>query len=163
MEYILSKPSSLKGYGLHQLVVGLTNGVKVIFNDENTQVRLRTDCDLSIENVSPIHFKENDVKAFELNACTGTKVKGHHRYFNKFDYRGREAWLRRQGEMHGFKILTVVSFADKMIIKDDKREFSVDDTRFVGVLKIVDLPLFENAYKNGIGKCKTFGFGMFLL
>ena len=110
-------------------------------------------------------FATGDMTAFELRACCGKKRKGKNIYFPQRDWRSRHDWLRRKGEQLGFEPLAVHCKSEIATIDNDKgRCFRVDQTDFVGVLKVTDAELFKKALGSGVGSvAKTYGFGMLIV
>lgn len=163
MDFMLSKPSHLRGYPLHRLVSGIANGKRVIFADKGDHLLLRSDAPINAGRIPSREVADGSILAFEMTACTGKKVRGHHRYFDVSDWRSRHEWLGRQGEACGFKVLTVHCFASMSLIKDETRSFHVDCTRFTGVLKVTDLVRFNECLLSGLGKARAFGFGLLVI
>lgn len=165
LDHEISKPPGLKPYQLHQLVLGLTDGKTALFADNGDTILVRTD-EVITQSGRPLReFNEAEIIGFELRACVSKKIKGRHLYYPTNDWRSRHAWLSRQGQRHGFEVLTVNVRADHAKIDSGRgRNFTVDQTDFVGVLRVTDRNLFENAIRVGIGStAKTFGFGMLIV
>ena len=92
------------------------------------------------------------------------KNNGRHRYFPTTDWRSRHTWLERKGIQHGFEIITVHCTARHYVVDKPPKKFTIDDTQFTGVLKIVEPEKFALALQNGIGNtARAFGFGMLIL
>ena len=164
MDFVLQKPPSVRGYALHRMAAGLTGGDKVLFADCGDHLLLRTDKPLEADQRPVRTIASGNIIGFELRACVGKKVKGKHRYFPTADWRSRHQWLERQGEQHGFSIVTVHSTAKMLTVKAGDRQFTVDQTDFTGVLKVTDADRFKQAVADGIGnKAKAFGFGMLII
>lgn len=160
-EYVLSKPPTAGGYSLHRLVAGLTDGAPALFADRGDHLVVRTGKQIGANQRPVREVSTGDVIAFELRASCGTKKKGRHSYWPVADWKSRHGWLDRQGERHGFAVITVHCTADMQVIEKTGRKFTVDKTDFVGVLKVTDSEKFGNALATGVGgKAKAFGFGM---
>jgi hypothetical protein len=164
-DYTISKPATVRGYALHQMVLGLTKSGSVLFCDKGNQLIIRSEqpiCDAGADIKSTY---DGDIIGFELQACISKKVKGKHRYFHSRDWRSRHAWLAIEGKKHGFEPLTINSRSRMVSIdKGDGQSFKVDCTSFVGVLKIIENDKFRDSLATGIGStAKTFGFGMMLI
>ena len=160
-EYVLPKPPSTGGYSLHRMVAGLTKGAPALFADRGDHLVVRTATRIGAEERPVRKVETGDVVAFELRASCGIKNKGRHSYWPVADWRSRHGWLDRQGERHGFSVITVHCSADMQLIEKTERKFTVDKTDFVGVLKVTDAQKFGTAIATGIGgKAKAFGFGM---
>ena len=102
--------------------------------------------------------------AFQLRASVSKKTRGKRSYHPTADWSTRHDWLRRQGERHGFEVLTVHCTAEFAKIEKTGQRFTVDKTDFTGVLKVADTEKFGIALREGIGACgKAFGFGMLLI
>jgi len=164
MDFVMQKPPTVRGYALHRIAAGLADGEKVLFADCGDHVLLRTGKQLDVEQRSVRTITPGDIIGFELRACVGKKVKGKHRYFRVSDWRSRHDWLERQGEAHGFTLITVHCTAEMQTVSAGERKFTVDQTDFTGVLKVTDAERFNNAVTNGVGnKAKAFGFGMLVI
>ena len=108
-DYTISKPATVRGYALHQMVLGLTKSGSVLFCDKGNQLIIRSEqpiCDAGADIKSTY---DGDIIGFELQACISKKVKGKHRYFHSRDWRSRHAWLAIEGKKHGFEPLTINS------------------------------------------------------
>lgn len=160
-EYVLAKPPSTGGYSLHRIVAGLTDGAPALFADRGDHLVVRTSKHIGADQRPVREVKTGEVIAFELRASCGTKNKGRHSYWPVADWKSRHGWLDRQGERHGFSVITVHCTAGMQLIEKTGRKFTIDKTDFVGVLKVTDSEKFSNAMAAGIGgKGKAFGFGM---
>jgi len=164
MDFVMQKPPSVRGYALHRIAAGLADGDKVLFADCGDHLLLRSNKALDVAQRPVRTIAADDIIGFELRACVGKKVKGKHRYFPTADWRSRHEWLERQGELHGFVIITVHCTAQMLPVKAGDRQFTVDQTDFTGVLKVTDVERFNNAVASGIGnKARAFGFGMLVI
>ena len=160
-EYVLAKPPSTSAYALHRIVAGLTDGAPALFADRGDHLVVRTTKQLDADRRPVREVKGGDVIAFELRASCGTKNKGRHTYWPVADWKSRHDWLDRQGERHGFSVITTHCSSGMQLIEKAGRKFTVDRTDFVGVLKVTDSERFGNAIVKGIGgKAKAFGFGL---
>jgi CRISPR associated protein len=165
LEYKLNKPAAIRGYPLHRLVMGLTDGQPALFADAGEDVLIRTGVELDAPGTEIMQFGEGDMTAFELRACCGKKRKGKNIYFALKDWRSRHDWLKRKGEQLGFQPLTVHCTSEIATIDNSSgRSFRIDQTDFVGVLKVTDAELFQKALTGGVGSvAKTYGFGMLIV
>lgn len=161
IDYVVPKPPRAHGYALHRMAEGLTGGGRPLFTDFGDHMLLRTDKPIKAEQRPIRVVGQGHIVGFELRACVGTKVKGKHRYFPQGDWRSRHEWLARQGERHGFEVITVHCTASIATVKKDERQFTIDQSDFTGVLKVTDEIKFRLAMHTGIGsKARAFGFGM---
>jgi len=161
MDYVVPKPGSVCGYALHRLAEGLTGGGRPQFTDFGTYMLVRTEMALEAESRPIRPVQTGQIIGFELRACVGVKVKGKHRYFPLSDWRSRHQWLARQGTIHGFEVVTVHCSAAMATMQKGQERFTVDQTDFTGILKVLDESKFKQAIHTGIGsKGRAFGFGM---
>ena len=165
LDHVIPKPPTLKGYDLHRLVQSLTEGDSPLFVDMGDKLIVRTKKPITDEGAPPRPVRSGEIVGFELRACVAKKIKGRHLYLPTSDWRGRHAWLRKKGERHGFEPLAINCQSSPAKIDDGNgRKFTVDQTDFVGVLRVTDKNLFETALANGVGStARTFGFGMLIL
>jgi hypothetical protein len=165
LEYRLNKPAVVRGYPLHRLVMGLTDGQPALFADTGQNVLIRTSVELDAPAKEVMQFGQGDITAFELRACCGRKRKGKNFYFALKDWRSRHDWLKRKGEQLGFEPLTVHCTSEIATIDNGSgRSFRIDQTDFVGVLKVTDAALFQKALNDGVGSvARTYGFGMLIV
>lgn len=164
-DHVIPKPPTLRGYALHRMTQGLTDGDSPLFTDMGDSLIVRTAKPLTDSGIPPRVVKDGDLVGFELRACVSKKNKGRHVYFPIADWRSRHDWLRKQGERHGFELLTVHCSSDLALVDNGRgRKFTVDQTDFVGVLRVTDTGKFMGAVANGIGStAKAFGFGMLII
>ena len=154
MDHIVSKPSAIDGYATHRLVAGLTQGAPAQHVDMGDHIRIRSDAPLP----------QGQIVGFSLRACVSYKNKGRHRYYPTNDWRSRHAWLERKGVQHGFEVITVHASAKPFKVEKNGASFTIDDTQFTGVLKVVDASKFAAALATGVGNtARAFGFGMLLI
>lgn len=165
MDHIISKPLGLVGYAVHRAVAGLVDGKPAQYVDQGDHLRIRSEAPLTGATPVPARtFEAGSILGFTLRASTGAKVKGKHRYWPTQDWRSRHAWLDRQGLRHGFEVISVHCTARKAVIDKSGRAFSIDQTDFTGVLKVLDVDLFAAALRTGVGSTgKAFGMGMLCL
>lgn len=164
MDFVMQKPPTVRGYALHRMAAGLADGEKVLFADCGDHLLLRTDKPLDTDQRPVRAITAGSIIGFELRACVGKKVKGKHRYFRTSDWRSRHVWLEQQGKQHGFSLITLHCVADMLTIKSGDRQFTVDQTDFTGVLKVIDVDRFNSAVATGIGnKARAFGFGLLVI
>ena len=165
LDHVISKPKTIGGYGLHQLVQGLTDGESPLFVDMGDKFIVRTVKTITETGTPPRSVADKDVIGFELRACVSKKLKGKHIYYPTSDWASRHNWLKRQGEKYGFEPLTLNCRSNLAKITDGKgRKFTVDQTDFVGVLKVLDALAFQKAVGQGVGStAKAFGFGMLII
>jgi hypothetical protein len=165
LDHVIPKPPSIKGYALHRLVQGLTEGESPLFVDLGDSLIVRTEKSITDSGSVLRVAKTDDIIGFELRACVSRKIKGRHVYYPTPDWRSRHAWLHKQGERHGFEPLTISCQSDQAKIDNEQgRAFTVDRTDFVGVLRVTESADFEKAVANGVGStAKAFGFGMLVL
>jgi hypothetical protein len=165
LDHVIPKPPSLSCYDLHRLVQGLTDGASPLFADLGDNLIIRTEKPITDKGTPPRATANGDIVGFELRSCVSRKIKGRHVYYPTTDWRSRHAWLRTQGQRLGFEPLTISCNSTKAKIDDGKgREFTVDQTDFVGVLRVTDYTNFQKAVASGVGStAKTFGFGMLVI
>lgn len=125
----------------------------------------------AIRQVS-LHLQPGQVLAFRLRAnptrrlSVGKGNKG--KRIGVYKEQEQEAWLRRKGDQHGFRVLqTQISRNDclkqKNAIPDDKgnvHDLKLFSVQFDGVLQVVDTERFVQAIGAGIGSGKAFGCGL---
>lgn len=119
------------------------------------------------------HVSENLINgrqyAFDLLACSTKKEKSEGKNSKRVFLKTREErleWLRRKGEQNGFRLVSVEEKGQEKF-RINKKSISTDEihtgVRFCGELEVIDETLFKNAFENGIGPGKSFGFGMLML
>lgn len=154
MDYSISKPQSVGGYATHRLVAGLLDGASALHVDDGRSLTIRTSAPMPTGHIM----------GFSLRASVSVKNKGLHRYFHTSDWRSRHAWLDRKGQLHGFEVITVHSTARHFVVEKPTARFTIDDTQFTGVLRVIDQEKFDAALASGIGStARAFGFGMLVV
>lgn len=163
-DYIIPKPATIGPYGGHQLVAELTDDAEVLFCDQGDALRIRTDAALPINFKTIIPPSTGDVLGFELRASCGGKSRGRHRYYPHGDWRSRRAWLDRKASENGFEVLAVTVTSRSVPIQRKERTFRIDQSDFMGVLRVVDSDAFARALRSGVGSTgKAFGHSMLVI
>ncbi len=113
-------------------------------------------------------FQQDTVLHFSLLACPSKKVKGDGKNSQRVLLHGAEErleWLKREGKKHGFMLLEAHEAAKEQKLSGRKAsgEFFLSGVPFEGVLRIMDASAFQDAFKQGIGPEKAYGFGMLML
>jgi hypothetical protein len=161
LDHIIPKPARIAGYTLHQLIEAATDGGRPLFVDRGDHLVVRTDNPITPRPVPTRQVSKGDVIAFELRACVAKKVKGKAIYFPLGDWRSRHAWLERKATTCGFEVLALRSTSSMAKIAKADRTFAVDQTDFMGVLRVTHVAQFEIAMAKGVGStARAFGFGM---
>lgn len=165
LDHVITKPGTVAPYQAHQMVKGLTKGSAALFADVGEALLIRSSEPITEQGKAIRECQAGEVVGFELRACVSKKRKGRHIYPPQADWKTRHAWLDRQGTLHGFEVLTVTCRAEQMELDDGReRKFKVDQTDFVGVLRVTDSEKFKSALIKGIGStARTFGFGMLVI
>lgn len=121
-------------------------------------------------------FLEHDVYRFSLRANPTKKVlsfdeKGKRkRNSRKVAIVGKEAqqeWLERKASQYGFSLderapLSISATANHTFLREGNAILQVG-VDFQGLLRVTDRELFKQAFQQGLGSSKAFGFGMLLL
>lgn len=161
LDHVIPKPARVAGYMLHQLAEAVTDGARPLFVDRGDHLVVRTDKPITANPTPTRAVHEGQVIAFELRACVAKKNKGLAIYFPLGDWRARHGWLERKAAQNGFEVLALRSTASMAKIAKAGRTFAVDQTDFVGVLRVTDVAQFEIAMTKGVGSvARAFGFGM---
>lgn len=165
MDHMLTKPATAAGYASHRIVAGLLQGQAAQFVDRGDHLLIRTELDIPGAAATPLRtFTAGSILGFTLRASTGAKVKGRHRYWPTNDWRSRHGWLDRKGLQHGFEVISVHCTARMASVEKTGKTFTIDQTDFTGVLKVLDLDRFTEALRKGVGSTgKAFGMGMLCL
>ena len=161
LDHVIPKPPRVAGYMLHQLAEAVTDGTRPLFVDRGDHLVVRTDKTITSAPVPTREVSLGDVMAFELRACVARKIKGKAIYFPLGDWRSRHAWLERKAAKSGFEVLALRSTSTMAKIAKAHWTFTVDQSDFVGVLRVTDVVLFDVAMAKGVGStARAFGFGM---
>ena len=144
---LITKPPTLTGHALHRVTAGIAPGA--LHRDEGDQVRVRTDLPA-------------DLRAFTLRASGCIRVGGRNVYPHSADWQARHEWLEREGGRNGFAIITQHCASGRQRIRDGHgRDFVIDATDFVGVLKVTDPAKFAAVLVRGVGRVgRAWGLGM---
>lgn len=154
MDFTIAKPTSVEGYAVHRMVAGLLDSAPALHVDAGATLTIRTEAPMP----------SGHILGFSLRACVSFKNKGRHRYFPTDDWRSRHAWLVRKGLQHGFEIITVHCTAKHFVVEKRPGTFTIDDTQFTGILKVLDQEKFAAALAGGIGNTgRAFGFGLLVI
>ncbi len=138
---------------------------------ESKQFRIKEIKDIESKIITEAKYmfklRANPTKKSIMTPDGKKRVKGK-RIFLK-NTKDREQWLERRSIENGFEILNIEQMRlPEFIITDDGKQHGWKDkdhiqirgVEFNGILRITDKELFATALKNGIGRAKTFGFGL---
>ena len=163
-DYVFPKPATATGYALHRISAGIAQGATVLFRDCGDSILMRSEAKLGDTAIQLAEPKVGDIRVFQLRASVSQKTRGKRSYYPVTDWRSRHAWLQRQGERHGFALLTVNCNAVFAKVEKTGKTFTVDQTDFTGALKVTDAGKFASALRTGIGStARAFGFGLLLI
>ena len=161
-EFTVKKPRAVVGYPIHRAVAALAKGAPHHWRDNGDTVTIRTTAPLEPDGAALPEVKPGELRLFNLRACVNRKVKGKHIYPARGDTKTRHDWLARQGQRHGFEVVTVHCSSNVATIADQAgRRFTLDATDFTGVLKVIDIVAFDKALCDGVGSTgRAFGFSL---
>lgn len=71
-------------------------------------------------------------------------------------------WIYRQGEKHGFKILSAGERGFGSV-RSDRKGFNIKGYYYMGILEITDEERFYSAIEKGLGASKAYGLGMLMV
>lgn len=159
MDILIDKPALVQGYALHRIAEQYMQGQPALWVDEGSQLRIRP-----CEATAPL-YPEGKLLAFTTTACVAFSSGHKHKYLPLEDWRGRKAWLDKQGVKHGFEVLGVhVSTRMQQVEAHDGRRFKLDATEFTGLLKVTAPKEFGQCLVKGIGKVgKAFGLNLLIV
>lgn len=82
-------------------------------------------------------------------------------------------WLEAQGQQHGFRVMAALEHPDlgprggdatgRKGPRGESMAINFRAVRFDGLLEVVDVALFQEAWRQGIGPGKAYGFGLLSL
>lgn len=159
MDILIDKPPRVRGYALHRIVEQYRQGKPALWADEGNQLRIRP------EEATPPTYPADKLLAFTTTACVAFSSGHKHKYLPLDDWRGRKAWLDKQGLKHGFEVIGVHVTAEMQQVEThDGRRFKVDATEFTGLLKVTQPEAFGQCLVKGIGKVgKAFGLNLLIV
>ena len=164
-DHRIPKPRQTQGYALHRMVAEPAQGQPVLFADQGDHLLVRTTQPITPNGQALPQPQQGGVLAFELQASVAARKGGKNIYPERHDWQTRRAWLENEGRKHGFELMAVHVNADRLRVSDKTgRQFSIDASRFTGVLKVTDAPLFAQALSSGIGRVgKAYGMGLLIV
>jgi CRISPR system Cascade subunit CasE len=106
------------------------------------------------------HVKIGDSFRYRLRANPSARKNG--KRIGLFNTDAQIAWFQRQGEMNGFKSLTIHRSEERMLTgqKRSDRPIRVFSVLYDGILEVADTALFSKAVMGGIGHAKAMGLGL---
>lgn len=115
---------------------------------------------ISIDKKVIPHIKIGHRFRYRLRANPSVKKNG--KRFGLYDADAQIAWLQRQGEKCGFKVLTIHRGDEKIIIgqKRNERPINIFSVLYDGILDVTDISLFKMTVDTGIGHGKAMGLGL---
>lgn len=164
-DYIVPKPPSLALYAVHRFVAQLCEGERYLFVDRGDHVVIRCRRELSPRYRELAIPADGDVIAFSLRSAVSKRHKGKNAYALRGDWRARHEWLHKRAEANGFTVLALhVTDGSLKVDGQERKAFSMDQTDFTGVLKVIDQAKFVQCLTHGIGRVgKPYGMGMLVI
>jgi len=103
---------------------------------------------------------------FRLKANPSKRDKASRKIIGFYRRDDQLAWLTRQGERHGFKLLTVDAIPAPNVFgtkKNGKAPIRIHTVLFQGVLQVQDPAALAAAVRQGIGRGRSYGCGLLSL
>ena len=125
---------------------------------EDIKVLTCVNADERVEKV-----KNNMIIAFDVLLRPAKRHEGKSTLIREKD--ARADWVKALGTKYGFTVRTVheLSQIRKNIHHTGTRAGRIDGWRYTGTLIVDHAETFKNAYVTGIGRDKSYGFGMLML
>lgn len=146
--------------------------IYVLSNEEPQWAALETNgyhC-IGVKDISALQemYAEGSAFRFELSAYPAKKIRGIGKNSKRVFLRTaeeRSAWMERQAEKNGFRIVSLQELGQTQEIYGQKGQDDIryNAVKFVGMLEIVDQAAFWNGYTRGIGSGKAYGLGMLMI
>ena len=153
-------------YEMHRTTMRLTDsslwhvgdGVLYIQSDGRVDPSLAREDDWgAVEYVEAVpSYMSDDIARLSLWAKVVRRNNGHERPIK--DTEGKVAWLRRQGQRHGFDVIAVQPIHSRWV--EGKNGVYHYGVQFEGVVRVIDEDAFDKALTRGIGRGRSMGFGM---
>lgn len=109
-------------------------------------------------------LQNNEVNRFRLVANPVYRDGKTGRIFPHVTVLQQKKWLSERAAKLGFQIINdqfdIVQRDYQILYRKGGRRIKLSRVAFEGLLKIIDLSLFQKALKNGIGKEKAYGMGL---
>lgn len=103
------------------------------------------------------------VLQFRLKANPSKRDKQSRKLIGMFDQADQIAWLERQADQHGFKLLGVDVIPTPNVFgmkEKGKAPIRLLTVMYQGILQITDSSRFINAMQQGIGRGRSYGCGL---
>ena len=154
MDLVIDKPASVQGYALHRIVEQTGGDALWAETDKQLIVRKRM--------AAQPGYEAGKLLVFDVTACVSFGRK--HKYYHAHDWRSRRDWFHKQASKQGFDVLGVTVTGGRKLVEKTGSRFTVDATRFVGLLKVTDTEAFSGCLINGLGRVgKAFGLGLLIV
>lgn len=160
-DYEIARPRGAGTYELHQFVETIAEGHEtLLWRAEPDCLRVRTNVVFDAPSV-PLEPVEVGLFTFHLVAAVRYKAGNATRYYPSSQRQPRVEWLEREAHRHGFELVDVHVSARKDEIKKPDRSFALDETTFIGVLRVANGDSFNRMMQSGIGSVgRAFGRGL---
>ena len=125
----------------------------------------------SLQDISAFQKRIQDGVCYSFHVTLPVYIRKATTGNRRYEVRTSEerfAWLKRKGEYHGFRLLSVHEERTANIIAGRPVEkggmFKILNIyHYNGILQVTDSNRFKDAQKNGVGIGKAYGLGMLLL
>lgn len=112
-----------------------------------------------------INIHNGQIYKFSLFANPTKRIGTTHKIKQLCDSNDQEQWLLRKAKNNGFQIkqLQLKSSVEKILIHNSQLATKLIGVDFHGQLMVTNRQLFINALVNGIGREKSYGFGLLIV
>ncbi len=127
-----------------------------------TVAYLRGDADHMPEGARAVSVPTvGETRTFTIRVLATRSSGGRRFFFPRNDLEGRATWFWQKAEQGGFRLLEVEELETRSeTIEDRKRRHIFAVTTFSGVLEVTDAEAFAHTLVHGIGRGKTWGYGL---
>ena len=177
MDLYIGVPESLADdiYGIHQILdqfLGPRHSNKYLWAPLRSGIRLGC---LVRSGSLPDHLRDKarpvepplpgTEVAFNVQASPTfkSKIDSRPKPFDPDNRDGRLRWFQRRAKASGFEIIEVDLIRTTRLVQRKGESFQLDDCEFFGRLVVRDEHKFFHALGSGIGKARTWGFGLLQL
>lgn len=95
-EFIIKKPTAMRGYPIHRAVAALAQGAPHTWRDNGDTLTIRTTAPIDAVGVKLPATQVGELRLFNLRASVSSKVRGRHIYQRKVTmWPGRPGWASR--------------------------------------------------------------------
>jgi CRISPR-associated protein Cas6/Cse3/CasE subtype I-E len=161
-----TKVSGADSYKVHQMVKKLFPDGREQFRIDGNHVIAKTvtlpknNCEGKLQ-ITEDCISIGSIRKFQIRGVAAKRDSKTQKMIPLIESTDASNWIHERSDINGFKITKMsVIMEGPVFIQKKGYTMTFNSVNYEGELKVTDTKLFEKLLKTGLGKGKSFGFGM---